>query len=146
MTNTFGKNILADADGIIGLAYENDALHQKCLKIFEFAERNSFSLIVTYTTVLEAATVLAKAKTIKRPDLAKQILKDYSAVDTLPQLDLEVGSIVAEMYDPQTSIKNSPFDYYLLAVAKKNNIGYVFSFDSFYKKHGLILAEELLRR
>lgn len=33
---------------------------------------------------------------------------------------------------------------YVLALAKKNNIKYIFSFDSFYKKHGLILIEDLI--
>ena len=140
-----GHNIVvADSDVLIGLINPNDPLHDRCLKISEYLSEENFISLVPYPIVLEAATALVKDKTIRRPDLAKRLLKDYSNPIPNKGFNLNVAREVAQLYNPRTSKKNSPFDFYVLALAKKNAIKYVFSFDSFYQKHGLILAEELL--
>ena len=137
------KLVLVDSDALIGLVHDTDELHEGCLKIANYFVENGFETVVPFSIVLEAATALAKDKTIKRPDLAKRLLSEYSN-SSQPYIDEEVASIVAESYDSNTSKKNSPFDYYVLSVAKRNNINLVFSFDSFYEKNGLVLAKDLL--
>lgn len=144
MINTSGKIIVVDADALIGLINETDTLHQRCVKIYHYLNEEKFIIIVPYLIVLEAATALSKSKRIKRPDLAHRILQKYAATDFYPLSHEKVPQLVAKLYHPKTSKKNSPFDYYLLALAKTNNIKFVFSFDSFYQKHGLTLIESLL--
>jgi len=102
--------------------------------------------VVPYPIVLEAATALARDTKINRPDLAAEILTSHAAVEDKLKLDEDVANLVSESFQNNTSRKNTPFDHYLYALAKKNNIKYVFSFDSFYKKQGLVLAEELLKK
>jgi len=143
MTATSGTKILVDSDALIGLINVQDALHNKSVKISDFLSQNSFDPIVPYTIVLEAATALAKDKAIRRPDLAAKLLQDFSKT-TQPNINLEVKNLVSKLYNSKTSTKNTPFDHYLLALAKKNRIKYIFSFDKFYKKQGLTLAKELL--
>lgn len=146
MINTPGnKEVLVDADALIGLIHEDDLLHKRCLKVSSYLAKNSCATIVPYPIVLEAATTLAKDKTIRRPDLAAKLLKDYLNLKTEACYETNVASLVAKLYNSQTSKKNSPFDYYILAVAKKNNIKLVFSFDSFYKKQGLTLIEDFIK-
>ncbi|MBI2028094.1 MAG: PIN domain-containing protein [Candidatus Levybacteria bacterium] len=106
--------------------------------------KNSYATIVPYPIVLEAATTLARDKTIKRPDLAYKLLQDYSSVEEKPFYDSNVESLVAKLYNPRTSKRNSPFDHYVLALAKKNDIKLIFSFDSFYKKNGLTLMKDVV--
>jgi len=146
MTNTLGKSrlVLIDSDALIGLIFEEDSLHERCLNVASFLSDNGYVTAVPYSIVLEAATTLAKDKMIKRPDLALKVLYDFS-VSEQPYIDEEVAQIVAKAYDPKTSKQNSPFDYYLLSVALLNNINVVFSFDKFYKKQGLTLAEDLIK-
>lgn len=145
MTNIRGnKTVIVDADALIGLIHEDDQLHKRCLKVSQYLAENSFATIVPYPIVLEAATTLAKDKTIKRPDLAKRLLKDYATVEEEAFNAFETASLVAQIYNPKTSKKNSPFDYYVLACAKRNNVSLVFSFDSFYKKMGLTLIEDAI--
>lgn len=145
-TNTHGNNtVIVDSDALIGLIKEDDYLHKRCLSIAAYLAKNSFATVVPYPIVLEAATTLAKDKTINRPDLAKKLLKDYAYLENTTRHESEVVKLTAKLYDPKTSKKNSPFDFYVLAVAKKSGIGTVFSFDSFYSKKGLKLAEELLK-
>ncbi|MEK7521230.1 MAG: PIN domain-containing protein [Patescibacteria group bacterium] len=146
MINTSGKTTVADSDAIIGLAFDEDALHKRCLETYSFLGENGFEVFVPYPIILEAATALAKDKTIRRPDLAKQLLKDYFEVGAKLRENDIYKKLVGRIYNPKTSKKNSPFDFYVLACAKVNNIKTVFSFDSFYKKNGLILAEDLLAK
>lgn len=141
-----GKNIVVvDSDALIGLINTRDPLHNRCLKISEYLSKNNFASVVPYPIVLEGATALAKDRMIKRPDLAKQLLGDYSIPNINEGYNFDVSEDIARFYDPTTSRKNTPFDFYVLAVARKNSIKHVFSFDSFYKKHGLVLVEELLK-
>lgn len=139
-----GSNVIVDADALIGLLNETDQLHARCLRISTFLQKQYMNSLIPYPIVLEAATALAKDKTIRRPDLAQILLKKYAAIDDNRIETADIPLILSQLYDPKTSKKNTPFDYYVLACAKKNNISTVFSFDAFYKKHGLTLAEELL--
>jgi predicted nucleic acid-binding protein len=142
-----GTNIvIVDSDALIGLINPNDSNHSKCLEVSNYLINNNFGTVVPYLIVLEAATALARVTKINRPDLASEILAANSRVEDYPVLDENVASLVSESFRNNTSRKNTPFDHYLLALAKKNNIKYVFSFDSFYKKEGLIPAEELLNK
>ncbi len=138
------SSILVDSDGLIGLINPSDPNHSKCVEISNYLTANSLGTIVPYPIVLEAATTLTRK--INRPDLAKEILANNAAIDDKPKLDEDVSALVSNSYWQNTSNKNTPFDHYLCALAKKNNIKYIFSFDSFYKKQGLTLAEELLKK
>jgi len=140
-----GNRVIVDSDALIGLLNETDQLHKRCISIFSFLNKNNLQTIVPYAIVLEAATALAKDKTIKRPDLAHKLLQDYVSIEDKPNYESNVSFLVAKLYNPSTSKKNTPFDHFVLAIAKKNNIAYVFSFDSFYKKNGLNLTEELIK-
>ncbi|OGY17487.1 MAG: hypothetical protein A2784_01900 [Candidatus Chisholmbacteria bacterium RIFCSPHIGHO2_01_FULL_48_12] len=93
--------------------------------------------------VLEAATTLAKDKTINRPDLAKKLLDDYALLEDQPPTT-HLFQELAQNYPLKGSRQNTPFDYFILTTARLNQIKIVFSFDAFYKKQGLILAKELL--
>lgn len=146
MINIPGNKVIVDSDALIGLLNETDQLHKRCISIFSFLNKNNLQTIVPYAIVLEAATALAKDKTIKRPDLAHKFLQDYISIKDKPSYDSDVSDFVAKLYNPRTSKKNTPFDHFVLALAKKNDITYVFSFDSFYKKNGLNLAEELIKK
>ncbi len=132
--------VIVDSDALIGLLSDDDKLHERCLQIQRYLIQNNLQLVIPYPIVLEAASALARV--MNRPDLTAKLLNDYEESDD--QMDYKVATLVANLYNPKTSKKNTPFDHYVLALAKKNNIQYIFSFDSFYKKNGLTSIEELL--
>lgn len=139
------KTLIVDSDALIGLIHKDDALNNKCTEILTFLLKNNFSVVMPYAIVLEAATALTRSS-IRRPDLAVSLLNYYLTVEKANKnFNFEVADLVVKLYDIKTSKKNTPFDHYVLALAKKNNIKYVFSFDAFYKKNGLTLAEDLLK-
>lgn len=136
--------VLVDSDALIGLNNITDANHQRYQRIAEYLAKNDLNTIVPYPILLEAATALARGSKINRPDIAAKILQDYAKTEGKVALDENISSETSVSFSNNTSRKNTPFDHYLCALAKKNNIKYVFSFDSFYKKQGLVLAEDLL--
>ena len=135
------KQVLIDADALVGLINQSDALHSRSLRIVRFLAKNNLATIVLPSTILEAATALSRG--IKRPDLAKELLADYSRLEPV-ELPSEIFSKLISIYDPTVTTKNTPFDYFLLAYAKIKQIDIIFSFDRFYEKQGLTLAEKLL--
>lgn len=140
------KRVLVDSDALIGLIHKDDALYKISLEILTYIVQNNFSVIMPYAIVLEAATALSRSKAVKRPDLAVSLLNYYLTAEKGNQnFDFEVADLVASLFDGRTSKKNTPFDHYVLALAKKNGVKYVFSFDTFYRKSGLTLAEDLLK-
>ena len=136
------KKILVDADALIGLINQNDALHQQCLGIVAAISKNNLETIILPSTILEAATALSRGA--KRPDLAKQLLSDYAHLEHLPPPP-EIFRDLSDIYSPSSSTANTPFDYFLIAYAKIKHITVIFSFDQFYIKHGFSLAKELLK-
>jgi len=141
-----GTQIIVDSDALIGLIHQDDILHKQCLKISQYLTNNNFQIIIPYPILLEASTALNRSKLIKGPYLARKLLKDYARLEKNYLKQTNVSSLIAKLYNPKTAKKNTPFDYYLLALAKKNNIKVIFSFDSFYRKNGLILAKSLLKK
>lgn len=145
MTNTHGENrVIVDTDGLIGLIKEDDALHERSVALYTFLQENNFEIIVPYPIVLEVSTAIARFSRHSRPDLAQRLLRDFSGPDTIEELNIEIKQTVGLSYDPNLSKKHTPFDHYVLALALQNGINYIFSFDQFYKKHGLILLEDIL--
>ena|SRR3989344_4303198 len=134
--------VIVDSDALIGLISDDDNLHKRCLQIQRYLISNNLQLVIPYSVVLEAGSALARVK--NRPDLTAKLLNDYEESDD--QVNYIVATLVAKLYNPKTSKKNTPFDHYVLALAKKNDIKYVFSFDSFYKKNGLTLVEDLVKK
>lgn len=144
MTNIPGNNtVIVDSDALIGLIHQDDTLHPRCVAITSYLAQNNFATVVPGPIVLEAATTLAKDKTINRPDLAKKLLDDYALLEDQPPT-AHLFKELAQSYPLKGSKRNTPFDYFVLTTARLSQIKIVFSFDAFYKKQGLILAEELL--
>jgi len=144
MTNTRGKNnlVIVDSDALIGLISEDDLLHKRCLKSLNYLTENNFTTIVCYSTILEASTTLSRV--INRSDFSLKLLGDFSEIKQPEFSEIGAPKIVASLFDVKYSKKHTPFDYYVLAVAKINNINLVFSFDKFYEKQGLQLVESIV--
>ncbi|OGK15966.1 hypothetical protein A2690_00740 [Candidatus Roizmanbacteria bacterium RIFCSPHIGHO2_01_FULL_39_12b] len=138
------KLAIVDADGLIGLMSKDDKHHSKCIEINNFLNAQGFRLLIPYGIVLEASTAVARAEDPKKPILAHKLLVTFQQASEPSHFDLNVGITVSKLYNPQASAKHTPFDHYVLALAKQNNIRYVFSFDQFYAMNGLVLLEDLL--
>ena len=144
MINTLGENklVIVDSDALIGLISENDLLHKRCIKVADYLAKNNYITIICNCTVLEASTTLSRA--INKSDLAQKLLHDFYLLKQPEFSEVGAMSLVSDMFNSKSSKKNTPFDYYVCAVAKINSVNLIFSFDKFYEKQGLRLVESLI--
>jgi predicted nucleic acid-binding protein len=135
--------IVADADAIISFANVEDANHTKAKQIMRHLSHVQANLLYPTTAICEAVTVMRGR--LAKPDEAANIIKkfqtgDFSIQDVTQDIFLEA----ATLYNPQASKKNTLFDAVIAAIAKRLNADAIFSFDEWYKKQGITLAEDFL--
>jgi len=137
------KVIVVDSDSIYALYNPNDPLHSKATLTFKqlivqdfkliYPVSVLFEIISLFQRVLPAPTVTAKFREmVIRGDLATWVI------------DAETLKKSAEVFNPAGSKKNTIVDCSVVIVAKKIKAAGVFSYDGFYKKNGLKLAEDLI--
>lgn len=94
-----------------------------------------FEIISLFQRVLPSPVITTKLMEMIKHD---QLL--------LYVIDVELLKIIADLFDPRGSKKNTLIDCSVVAVAKKIKAQAVFSYDSFYAKKGLKYAEDILPR
>ncbi len=94
------------------------------------------------TTVAECVTSLHRRH--NRPDLAVIFIESlrYRVSPTILAVDDKLITEAIKIYDPRGSKKHTFFDAVNVAVAQKEGIEMIFSFDDFYRSFGLRLPED----
>lgn len=131
--------VLVDSDAIVAIFSEKDANHARA-KIFRQVIKNQESSIAMATsTIAECVTTLRRRH--NRPDWSEGFLELIKLEPTIifPVDDATIFS-AAKIYNPYASKKHTFFDAVNVAVAQKEGVEIIFSFDDFYRSHGLKLA------
>lgn len=82
---------------------------------------------------------------MNKPDDAGSIIKKFQSGDLPVQaVDKHVLTEAAALFNPQSSKKNTLFDAVVAAIAKRLGADAIFSFDGWYRKIGLRLADDLI--
>jgi predicted nucleic acid-binding protein len=135
------KKVVLDSDAVIALILEDDVSHEKSIKIMNFITKNDWEVIIPVSTILESATVLSRR--YNRTDLAQKCMQDMLCFYKAPAKERAVLEKLITLFEHNTSGKDTPFDYYIYALALAEDVEYIFSFDKFYNKVGLKLAAEI---
>lgn len=146
MTTTPGINqlkVLFDSDGVIAMAKPDDPSHQRSQEIFDFLAHNQSQFFIASTTLAEVLTTLQRRFGDKKT--AENSYEDLVAGK------IEVVTIGADLikdayqyYKESKSKKNTIFDAINIAVMKSLSLDAIFSFDGWYEKHKIRLAEKFL--
>lgn len=140
------KIVIVDADAIIAIIHESDSNHLLAVSVMNSLLDQGYNLFYPITALSEATTVCQRVFGNQR--LAKELLASYLEND-LYLLDIDFESLKIaheELFVNTTSKQNTIFDCIVAACAMKYNADYIFSFDSFYKKQGFVLATEILKK
>jgi predicted nucleic acid-binding protein len=135
--------VVGDADSLIAQLHKYDANHAKASKIGRALKKNNADIVFPITAISETITVLKFRKTDAR---AIETLTNATTSKRLHVEDItfELFKKAAELFDPQSSKRNTFFDAIVGALAKKINADAIFSFDGWYKKKGFKLASEIV--
>lgn len=137
------KTVVVDSDAIFAIYNPNDPLNTRAIQTFrqliikgyQFVYPTSvlFEVISLFQRVLPTPTVIAK--------LVKLIKSDHLLIHVI---DINTIKKSAALFDPAGSNKNTLIDCSVAIVAKEIKANGVFSFDRFYAKQGLLLAQDLI--
>jgi len=95
------------------------------------------------TALCEATTILRKR--LNNPEGAYRLIENTrSGIFPVQLIGQDVFTTALSLYQPYGSKQNSLFDAIIAALAKHLDATAIFSFDEWYKKQGLRLAEDLL--
>lgn len=131
--------VLMDSDAIVAIFSDKDANHAKAKIFRQIIKDQENSIAMATSTIAECVTTLRRRH--NRPDWAKGFLDliTFEPMILFPVDDTTIFS-AAKIYNPFASKKHTFFDAINAAVAKKEGIEVIFSFDDFYRSLGLKLA------
>ena len=137
------KKVVIDSDAIYAIYNHNDPLHGKAIQTLEWLSSNHFQLIYPTSVIFEVMSlfqrVLTKPSvTMKISDMIKRDLLIIYAIDN------KLLKEAVNLFKPAGSKKDTLVDCSVVIIAKKIKAAGVFSYDSFYTKQGLKLAEDLI--
>jgi predicted nucleic acid-binding protein len=137
-------NTIVDTDALIGLFDITDAHNKEAQRILEELTRRGINTFILPTTIAEfAAASTGNVGMTKAQEATKKIL--YSGM-TIIEADEDLTVQAVAIYLKQGSRKETLFDCFVMAAAKKLGITHIFSFDKGYKKqkNGFLLISDLL--
>lgn len=137
------RTIVVDSDSIYALYNPNDPLNPKATQTFKQLIAQGFKLIYPVSVLFEIISLFQRV--LPTPTVTakfrEMVIKKELNIYTV---DADVMKKSAEVFNPIGSKKNTLIDCSVVVIAKKIKAAGVFSYDSFYKKNGLKLAEELI--
>ena len=136
-------NTIIDTDALLGIFNIKDALHKDATTVAKELKKKGINTLLLPTTLSEFARLASYQIGIKEAQEATEILINSD----IPVLEVtkEITKSAVSLYKKQTSKKESLFDCYVMAMAKKLGISHIFSFDDGYTKriNGFQLAKDL---
>lgn len=131
--------VLMDSDAIVAIFSDKDANHAKAKIFRQIIKDQENSIAMATSTIAECVTTLRRRH--NRPDWAKGFLDliTFEPMILFPVDDTTIFS-ATKIYNPFASKKHTFFDAINVAVAQKEGIEVIFSFDDFYRSLGLKLA------
>ncbi len=137
------KLVVGDADSIIAQINQEDALHEKVRKVSKNLVEMNAKLVYPLTAVIESTAFIQRV--LDNGPAAYQIAEEFK---NSPGQIIEVSNQIYDLavnkyFGPKISKKDTLFDCIVAAAAETLKADAIFSFDSFYKKNGFMLAEDL---
>lgn len=134
--------VVVDSDGLIGSLNPDDSHFEVSQKLLSTFINKKAKLIYPATVIAESVTFLQGR--LNKPELAKRVIQlvheDKLNVELVDNIILKQASV---FMDFKRSKRHTLFDAIVAAVAQKHHADAIFSFDTFYKKHGFNLASEI---
>lgn len=138
------KTVLIDSDSIFAIYNPNDSLNSQATQTFQLLVARGYQLIYPTPVLFEIISLFQRV--LPTPTITKKFIEMIKNDEILiSTIDLDILKEAALLFDPAGSKKNTLVDCSIVVIAKRINADGVFSYDSFYSKQGLELAEELIK-
>jgi len=137
------KIVVVDSDSIFAVYNPNDPLNTKATKTFQKLIANGFQLIYPSSVLFEIVSLFQRV--LPTPTVTTKLIEMIKADQMIIHvISNDFLKESAALFNPKGSKKNTLVDCSVVVVAKKIKADGVFSYDGFYSKQGLKLAEDLM--
>lgn len=134
--------VVVDSDSIFAIYNPNDPLNKKAIKTFHTLIAQEYQLIYPSSVIFEVISLFQRV--LPNPKVTKGLIEMVINGNlTIYIIDYEILKEAAKLFNPSGSRKNTLIDCSVAVVAKKLRADGVFSYDNYYSKQGLKLAEDL---
>jgi len=137
------KIVVVDSDSIFAIYNPNDPLNTKATQTFQQLITQGFQLIYPTSVLFEIISLFQRV--LPTPTVTKKLLdmvkKDLFIIHVV---DTDTLKESVSLFNPAGSKKNTLVDCSVAVIARKIRAYGVFSYDNFYTKQGLKLAEDLI--
>lgn len=135
--------IIVNADALIALLDGNNAHNERAQRLTQRLNQIEAPQLYPSTTIIEAATTLQRK--FNKPELVAQIGEMVASPELLVEpVDEGLLSEVVTVFRPHGSKHNTLFEAIIAVLARKHQAIAIFSFDAWYEKLGLQLADTQL--
>lgn len=136
--------VVVDSDAIFALYNPNDPLNARATQTFQQLIAQDFQLIYPTSVLFEIISLFQRV--LPTPTVTAKLIEMIQNDQLLTHIiDTDTLKEAAALFNPAGSKKNSLIDCSVVAIAKKIKASGVFSYDEFYTKQGLKLAEDLVK-
>ncbi len=137
------KTLVVDSDSIFAIYNPNDPLNVKATDTLQKLIIQGFQLIYPTSVLFEIISLFQRV--LPTPTVTAKLI-DMIKNDEffIYVIDSELLKESAVLFKPGGSKRNTLIDCSVAAVAKKIKAEGVFSYDEFYKKQGIKLAEDII--
>lgn len=137
------KTVVVDSDAIYAIYNPDDPLNIRATKTLQELIENEFRLIYPTSVIFESISLFQRVS--PSPTVTKLLIDMIESDELLIYIvDKETLKQSVKLFNPAGSKKNTLVDCSVAAVAKKIKADGIFSYDEFYSKQGLKLAEDLV--
>lgn len=137
------KIVVGDAGSLIALVHKSDTNHVLAKKISEGLLTRGYEIIYPNTAILEAITSLRRA--LNMIDKARLVNKQYLAGEfNVIYIDKKIQDRASKIFSEAESKQNTIFDSVVAATAEDFSAEGIFSFDDWYRKRKIKLAQDLV--
>ena len=133
-----------DTDALLGLIDQTDAHHIRAKMFAQQLVQKAAHVYLIPTTLTEFAQIATDRIGLEQTQETVELFVK-SGYSMYP-ISNDITQRAVSFHKTQTSKKESLFDCYVMAAAKKLAADCVFSFDKGYKKNGFMLIEDFFRQ
>ncbi len=139
------KIVVVDSDAIFAIYNPNDPLNTKATNTFRELVNLGYQLIYPTSVIFEVISLFQRV--LPTPTVTTKLIDMIKNDQILIHIvDGDILKEAAALFNPAGSKKNTLIDCSVVIVAKKIYADAVFSYDGFYTKRGLKLAEDLIKK
>lgn len=136
MKSNSSQMVLVDSDAFIAWLVADDLLHKEAVDVLRTLQETKQVTVTTSLVVAETATVLSNRVGQEQAGAFLDFVEKLPIIHITEELQAEALKLFRQQATKGTSV----VDCCNVAVVNSFHIAAIFSFDGFYRKHGLKIA------